>query len=59
MEHLYTGMLLSHETELNKDIGSSLDIPRNYHTINTFQREKDKYPEISHTGGFYDFIPMN
>jgi len=52
-------MLLSHETEQNKDIGSSLDIPRNYHTINTFQKEKDKYPKISHTGGIYKFIPMN
>ena len=35
-------MLLSHKTERNNDIVSSLDIPRNYHTINTFQREKDK-----------------
>ena len=23
------------------------------------QREKDKYPKISHTGGIYKFIPMN
>ena len=47
--HLYTEMLFSHKTEQNNDIGSSLDIPRNYHTIHTFQREKDKYPKISCT----------
>ena len=40
-------MLLSHEIEWDNDIGSSLDIPRNYHTIHTFQREKDKCPKIS------------
>ena len=39
--HLYTGMLLSHKTNRNNDIGSSLDIPRNFHTINTFQIERD------------------
>ena len=52
-------MLLSHKTKQNNDIGSSLDIPRNYHIINTFQREKDKYPKMSCTGGIYKFIPMN
>ena len=40
MVHRYNGMLLSHETERDNDIGSSLDRPRKYHTINTFQREK-------------------
>ena len=42
-------MPLSRKTERKNDIGSSLDIPRNYHTINVFQREKDKYPKISCT----------
>ena len=44
--HLYTEMLLSHKAERKNDTGSSLDTPRNYHTANTAQSGKDRYPKM-------------
>ena len=49
--HIYNGILLTHEKELNNAICSNMDGPRNYHTSEVSQREKNKYHMTSFTGG--------
>ena len=58
MRQLDTRILLTHKTELSKSIGSSKDGQRHYH-VHGSKSEREKYHQISPTGGIYQFIPMN
>ena len=41
--HIYNGILLGHKKECNAAICSNMDGPRDYHTSEVSQTEKDKY----------------
>ena len=45
--HTYNGILLSHKKEWYSAICNNMDGPRDYHTNDVNQKEKDKYHMIS------------
>ena len=45
--YIYNGILLSHKKEWNNAICSNMYGPRDYHTSDLVQTEKDKYNMIS------------